>query len=138
MSELPIEPGKVQPSYSGFLILRINEIWGIWKEGDPEEALRLAVRLANTFLIRKIKGKLKADVETITKEMNSVYSLSGVDFYTTQLVQNRQASRIANRHIGPFLSKLSDLIDEWGYYELPSRRLKGKDFKDLENEEVEG
>ena len=131
----PIEPGKVQPTYSGFLILRINEIWGIWKEGDSEQALRLAIRLADTFLIRKIKKELKHDVETITKDMNEAYSLQGVDFFTTHLVRNREARRVATFYIGPFLSKLSDLIDEWGYYELPSRRLKASDFKELEKVE---
>jgi len=131
----PIEPGKVQPTYSGFLILRINEIWSIWKDGDAEQALRLAIRLANTFLIKKIKKELRHDVEVITKDMNEAYSLQGVNFFTTNLVRNRAGRRVASYYIGPFLSKLSDLIDEWGYYELPSRRLKASDFKELEKVE---
>lgn len=130
-----IEPGRVQPTYSGFLILRINEIWGIWRDGDPEQAIRLAIRLANTFLIRKIKKELEHDVEVITKDMNKAYRLESIDFFTTHLVRNREARKTATYYIGPFLSKMSDLIDEWGYYELPSRRLKASDFKELEKVE---
>lgn len=135
MSKEPIEPGRAQPTYSGFLILRINEIWGIWRDGDPEQALRLGIRLANTFLIRKIKKELKHDIEVITKDMNKAYGLQGVDFFTTHLVRNRQAQRVANHYIEPFLSKMSDLVDQWGFYELPSRRLKASDFKELEKDE---
>lgn len=131
----PIEPGKVQPTYSGFLILRINEIWSTWKEGNAEQALTLALGLANTFLIKKIKEELKHDVEVITKARNQAYRTLGVDWYTRQQNRNRAARRVANRYLVPFLSKMSDLIDQWGFYELPSRRLKAKDFKELEEHE---
>ena len=100
-----------------------------------EKAITLAVRLADTLTPKKIKDKLKHEVEVITKDMNKAYSLQGVDFFTTHQVRNRAARRVANHYIGPFLSKLSDLLDEWGYYEVPSRRLKPADFKGLEKNE---
>lgn len=131
----PIEPGKVQPTYSGFLILRINEIWSIWKDGDAEKALNLALGLANTFLIKKIKKELEHDVEVIRKDLNKAYGIQGVDWYSKQQNRNRAARRVANRYLVPFLSKMSDLIDQWGFYELPSRRLQAKDFKELTKDE---
>lgn len=133
-----VEPGRVMPTYSGFVILRVNEIWGIWKEGDPEQALKLAVRLANTFLPKKLKKRLRHDAEVIRKDINKAYSFRSVDFYQTEIGKNREVRRTAALHIGPFLDKLSDLLDEWGYYEMPSRRLKPSDFKELESEKVEG
>jgi len=134
MSE-PVEPGKIMPTYSGFVILRLNEIWSYLRNDDPEQALRLALFFADTLTPKKIKKKLKHDVEAIRKDVNRAYNLQGVDFFTTHLVRNREGRRVANHHIGPFLSKLSDLLDEWGYYELPSRRLKPSDFKGLEKNE---
>lgn len=130
-----IEPGKVQPTYSGFLIVRIHEIWGLWREGNSELALQLALRLANTFLLKKIKTELKDDVELITKALDKAYGKKSVDWYTSELTRNRHARRVANHYLGPFLAKMSDLIDEWGYYEIPSRRLKAKDFEELEKNE---
>jgi len=131
----PIEPGRAQPTYSGFVMRRIEEFWSVWRNGDPEEALRLAVRFANTLLIKKIKKELEHDVEVITKDLNKAYGTQGVDWYTRQQNRNRAAKRVANHYIIPFLSKMSDLIDQWGFYELPSRRLKPSDFKELEKDE---
>jgi len=98
--------------------------------------LRLAVRFANTLLIKKIKKELEHDVEVITKDLNKAYNTQGVDWYTRQQNRNREAKRVANHYIIPFLSKMSDLIDQWGFYELPSRRLQAKDFKELGEDEI--
>ena len=134
MSE-PVEPGKVMPTYSGFIILRLNEIWATLRADDPEGALRSALFFAENLTPKKIKKRLKHDVEAIRKDLNRARNLQGVDFFTTHLVRNREARKVANHHIGPFLSKLSDLLDEWGYYEVPSRRLKPTDFKEIEKNE---
>lgn len=134
MSE-PIEPGRIMPTYSGFVVLRINEIWAIWREGNPERALKLALRFADTLLIKKIKKALEPDVEFITKALNKANEVGGVDLMQRRRNRMLTAKRVASIHIGPFLSKLSDLLDEWGYYEAPSRRLKASDFKELEKVE---
>jgi len=134
MSE-PVEPGKIMPTYSGFVILRLNEIWSYLRNDDPEQALRLALFFADTLTPKKIKKRLKHEVEAIRKDVNRARNLQGVDFFTTHLVRNREARKVASFHIGPFLSKLSDLLDEWGYYEVPSRRLKPADFKEIEKNE---
>ena len=125
----------MQPTYAGFVILRLNEIWGIWAEGDSVKALLLTLRFAETLMIRKIKKKLRHDVEIIRKELKQAYGMQGTDFFTSQIIRNRNTQRVARRYIGPFLSELSDLLDEAGYYERASTRLKSDDFKKLgENE----
>jgi hypothetical protein len=131
----PVEPGKVMPTYSGFVILRLNEIWATWRADDPEGALKSALFFAENLTPKKIKKKLKHEVEVIKKDLNKAYRTQGVDFFTTHVARNRATRRVAIYYLGPFLSKLSDLLDEWGYYEVPSRRLKPSDFKGLEKHE---
>lgn len=111
------------------MVLRINEIWGIWGEGDDVKALILTLRFAETVMIRKVKKKLKHDAEIIREAMHKAGKTSAPDFYSTQMRRNRELRIVARRYIGPFLSKLSDLLDEAGYYEKTSTRLKSKDYK---------
>jgi hypothetical protein len=131
----PVEPGKVMPTYGGFVILRINEIWNTLAEGDSERALRKALFFAENLTPKKIKKKMKDHVEVIRKDLKKATSVAGPDWFTTHQRRNSAAERVASYHIGPFMSKLSDLLDEWGYYEVPSRRLKPADFKGLEKNE---
>ena len=131
-----IEPGKVQPTYSGFIIRRIEEFWEHWRNDDPVFALIQALRFADTLLLKKIKEKLKPDIASITAELLQAYRTPGVDWLARGNARNRAARKVAHRRLTPFLSKMSDLLDQWGYYELPSRRLKASDFKELEK--VEG
>ena len=135
ISEQPIEPGKVQPTYAGFVILRINEIWSIWAEGDDVKALVLALRFADTFMVRKIKKRLQDDVEIIRKDLNKAYSSHGTDFFTSQIIRNRNAKKVAARYLGSFLSELSDLLDASGFFEKATTRLKSSDFKKLGDNE---
>jgi len=125
----------VQPTYAGFVILRLNQIWGIWAEGDDVKALILTLRFAETLMIRKIKKKLQHNAEIIRKDLNKAYGSHGTNFFTTQIIQNRNTQKVARRYIGPFLSELSDLLDEAGYYEKATTRLKSSDFKKLGEDE---
>lgn len=132
----PIEAGRVQPTYAGFVILRLNEIWGVWAEGDSVKALTLALRFADTLTPRKIKKELQDDVKGIRLELNKVYKMKfGSDWYTQQLKRNEEVRKIADRYAGPFLSELSDYLDEAGYYERAATRLKTKDLREFEEEE---
>jgi len=76
-----IEPGKAQPNYSGFLTLRMNEIWEQWAHGNNEGALVLAIRLAETFVPKKFKKPLEKEVETITRALQKAQSVSDIDSY---------------------------------------------------------
>jgi len=67
--------------------------------------------------------------------LNKARKTASIDFYTTHLSRNRAMRKVASYYIGPFLSELSDLLDEAGYYEKATTRLKSSDFKKLgENE----
>jgi len=132
---MSIEPGKVQPTYGGLVILRLNEIWNLWAKDDSVGALILCLRFADTLMLKKIKKKLKHDVEVIRKDLAKVSGMKSIDFFTTHLVRNRAARRVAEYWLPKLFSKLSDCLDELGFYEVPSRRLKAKDFKELEKVE---
>lgn len=131
----PMQPSKVQPTYAGFVILRLNQIWGVWAEGNYEQALRLSLRFADALTPRKIKERLQDDVKVIRKKLNEAYSLSANNFFGTQLRRNREARKVAFRYCGPFISKLSDLLDEAGYYEKTLTRLQSSDFAKLGEKE---
>ena len=132
----PIEPGRVQPTYAGFVILRLNEIWGVWAEGDVVKALILALRFADALTPRKIKKELQDDVKGIREELDKAYNMKfNADFFTQQQMRNKEIEKVARRYAGPFLSELSDLLDEAGYYERVATRLKTSDLNKLEEEE---
>jgi len=81
MSE-PVQPGKIMPTYSGFVIMRINEIWGYLRNDNPEQALRLTLFFSDNLTPRKTKKKMKPITEPIKKELNAAYRTQGVDFFT--------------------------------------------------------
>ena len=95
------------------------------------KALVLALRFANVLTPRKIKKRLQHDVEVIREAINKAAKTTAPDFFSTQLHRNRELRRVANHYISPFLGELSDLLDEAGYYERDSTRLKSSDFKKL-------
>ena len=132
---MELELGKAQPTYGGLLILRLNEIWKLWSQNDPEGALILCLRLADTLMLRKIKKKLKKMVAVIRVDLAKAYGVGGVDWYQTQKNRNRLARKVAEYWLPKLYGELSDYLDEWGFYEIPSRRLKAKDFKELEKVE---
>jgi len=109
-----IDPDKVMPTYSGFLIKRLNEIWEAWDEGDPEFALRRSCRLT-LFLPTKLKTELKSDLLKITQAMNTAYNLQGSDFFLTHLRRNRKGREVATILLPNFIDYIMDLLDQWGY-----------------------
>jgi len=109
-----IEPDKVMPTYSGFLIMRLGEIWKAWDDGDPEFSLRRACRLT-LFLPDKLKEELRNDLVKITQAMNQAYNLSGSDFFLTHLRRNRKGREIATILLPNFIDFLMSLLDQWGY-----------------------
>lgn len=115
--------------------MRLNEIWGILAEGDSVKALNLTLGFADMLTPRKIKKRLQHDVTVIREAMNKALQTSAPDFFSTQLHRNRELQKVARHYLGPFLSKVSDLLDEAGYYERDSTRLKSSDFKKLGEDE---
>lgn len=124
--EEELSPGEMLRNYAGLVTNRLYKILEAWDAGDLEEALARAIRTVY-ILTRDMKAKLALDVEAITEEMNATYEIQSFDFYTTQLRQNKAARRVARKWLGPFVSKLTDLCDEKGYFEQkpPTPRAKG-------------
>lgn len=118
----PKEVRGVVPTYIGFLMGRIVQIWTAWDEDDVELALRRACRLYY-FTVDQLKEKLKPDVESITKEMNHAYGLSGPDFFTTHLRRNRTARQIAIKRLPGLMDKIISLFDQRDYLEQHKRAI---------------
>ena len=106
----------VVPTYIGFLMGRIVQIWTAWDEDDLELALRRACRLYY-FTVDQLKKELKPDVQSITKEMNHAYGLNGADFFTTHLIRNREARQIAIKRLPALMDKIISLFDQRDYLE---------------------
>ena len=100
-------------------------------EGDSLKALILTLRFADMLTPRKIKKRLQDDVKIIREDMNKANRTTASNFFSTKVHQNRELRRVSDHYIYPFLSKLSDLLDEAGYYEKGTTRLKSSDFKKL-------
>lgn len=118
----------VVPTYIGFLMGRITEIWTVWDQGDVELALRRACRLYY-FMVDKLKKELGHDVERIMKEMNQAYAVEGTDFFGTQLKRNRMARQIAAKNLPVLMDKIISLFDDRDYLEQHKRAvLTGKEL----------
>jgi len=109
-----IEPDKVMPTYSGFLIMRLSEIWKAWDEGDPEFALDRACRFV-LWLPDKLKEILREDLGKITEARKKAYGLSGSDFFLTHLKRNRKGREVAIILLPRFIDSIMSLLDKWGY-----------------------
>jgi len=125
-----VEPQQIMPTYSGFLIDKLNKISEAWDEGDMELALRRAMRLVY-FLPTDLKKVLLPKVSVIRKQMNHAYALHGSDFFTTQIIRNRAARQITLRELPPFIDQVVELLDQRGYLEKSSHYLKAEDFKEF-------
>ncbi len=123
MPEEELTPAEAKGYYAGFLIDKLNKIYDAWDQGDPELALRRSLRLT-LALPRKLKEKIREDVHTIKKDMESVYRLQGSDFYTTELRRNKRSVEVASHYLAGFVDKLTDLLDEGGYFEIPGVKPK--------------
>jgi len=110
----------VAPTYIGLLMGILTQIWTAWDEDDLELALRRACRLYY-FTVDKLKVELSPDVESITKEMNHAYGLTGPDFFTTHLRRNRVARQIAAKNLPVLVDKIISLFDSRDYLELHKR-----------------
>lgn len=114
--EIGKEVKAVLPTFIGFVMRILNEIWQDWSDDKPVSALSKAVRFV-LFLPEDLKKDLRGPATKITKEINQAYKLEGVDFYTTQLVRNREARRIAYLRLPGFIDQLTGLLDKRGYLE---------------------
>jgi hypothetical protein len=111
--------GVMKP-YVVFLMDKVNRVYNAWDEHplEPRIPLEEALRLVN-FLPRSLKKLLKKDAEEIRKELDRCYRLQGTDLFTTQLLRNRVANQVASRRLQPFVDKMTDWLDERGYFERP-------------------
>ena len=129
-----VEPQQIMPTYSGFLIDKLNKISETWDNGDQEHALHRTCRLVY-FLPTDLKKVLFPKMAIINDKMNKACSLGGMDSFTTQRKRNNAMEKIAVKELPSFLDQLVQLLDQRGYLEKAGRRLKSDDFKKLgENE----
>ncbi len=134
LSDRGLDPSRFQPTYSGFLIDKLNKIYEAWDQGQQEIALARALRLC-VFLPQELKKKLDPKKEKITAAINAIYKINDATWFSTRLARNKAARRVANLYLEPFVDEMVDWLDKRGFLEVPSLRLKAADFKGLEKDE---
>jgi hypothetical protein len=122
MSEPRLDLAKIHPTYSGFLIDKVNKIYDAWDKGLLETALNRAMRLCY-FLPKELKDKMRDDKNKIIEEFNKAYRVSGVDWYTRQQNRNRAARRVAHHYLPSFVDEMMNWLDERGYLEEKRRKI---------------
>jgi len=122
VSDKGLDPAKIQPTYSGFLIDKVNKIYESWDNGNQERSLRRALRLVY-FLPKELKDKMRDDKNKIIEEFNKAYRVSGVDWYTRQQNRNRAARRVAQDYLPSFVDEMMNWLDERGYLEEKRRKI---------------
>ena len=123
---------KVMPRYDSLIFGILIKIYEAWDEGNLQHALRRACMMV-TFLTRDMKKKLKDHREQILEEMAKAQGVKGYDFHNEQINRNRNARRVAMIYLEPFVDKITDLLDEAGYFALFRNYLR--DFGTLEEKE---
>lgn len=122
MSDQGLNSAKIMPTYSGFLIDKVNKIYEAWDKNQLETALGRAIRLVY-FLPKELKDKMRDDKNKIIEEFNKAYRVSGVDWYTRQQNRNRAARRVAQYYLPSFVDEMMNWLDERGYLEEKRRKI---------------
>ncbi len=90
MSDKGLDSAKIMPTYSGFLIDKVNKIYEAWDRNQLETALGRAIRLVY-FLPKELKDKMRDDknkksLRNLTKPIGSLV-LIGIHGNRTVTVQ---------------------------------------------------
>lgn len=114
MGDKEIDPTKYMSPYSGFLNDKLNKIYDAWDQGDEVRALDRAQKLYH-FLQRDMKKALSPKMAVINEKLNKAASVTGVDWFTGNLNQNKQLRRVAIRFLPAFVDELVGLLDDKGF-----------------------
>jgi len=131
-----VDKTQLERPYTFLLFKSLMGIQGAWNEGDYLYALSQACKLV-TFLPNDIKDVLWSDKEVIQKDITSAYRSAASNFYSTQLVRNRKAKRVAMKYLEPFLDKMIRLLDSKGWLERGALRPRYPGTKKLSVETIE-
>jgi len=107
---------QFQFKYENFLWLEIHDIRQVEKEGDYPEALRLLLSLFS-YLPDSVKTQFRDRVKKEYEEVRKVLSVGGTDFYTTQVIQNRELRTYAHKVFPPLMDAFSTELWRLGYME---------------------
>jgi len=118
-----LDPAEGKPNYTSFLIDKLNKIYDAWDDNRPEHALGRAIKLW-FFLPIELKDKMEDDKNKITKDINAAYRINSVDFFTSHLVRNREARKLAVRYLPIFLDQMMRWLDQRGYLEDRKRKVR--------------
>lgn len=107
--------------YTAFLFKSVWLIFEAWDSNEYRLALSRACKLV-VFLPNDIKEVLWPKKEEIQSELRKAYRKAGVDFFTTQVIRNRNARAVAFHYLEPFVDEMVRLLDEKGWLERGALR----------------
>ena len=136
MATSSVDKTELERPYTFLLFKSLMGIQTAWNERDYLYALSQACKLV-TFLPNDIKDVLWNDKEVIQKNITSAYRSTASNFYSTQLVRNRNAKKVAMKYLEPFLDKMIRLLDSKGWLERGALRPRYPGTKKLSVETIE-
>jgi len=116
-----VDQTQAERPYVFFLFKGIMGIYEAWNEGNYENAINQSLRLT-VFLPTDIKEALKSEKEEIRCELAKAYRARGHDFFTTQVIRNREARRVSAYYLEAFVDKMVRLLDEKQWLERGALR----------------
>ena len=100
--------------------------------GDPAGALKYALGLVD-YLADEIKQKFRDKAKKIKAHMQQIEAgTQGPYAFNRSLNRNRALQSYAFKMLPTFIDELSTMLDQRGYMEKKSMRLKRADFRKLE------
>ena len=136
MATSNVDKSQLERPYVFFLFKALSNIYQVWIEGDELYALSQACKLV-IFLPNDVKETLWHDKEAIQKDMRIARGKTATNFYTTNIVRNRNAKEVATKYLEAFMDKIVRLLDEKGWLERGAMRPRYPGAKKLSVETIE-
>jgi len=136
MQKAPLDQSQLERPYTFFLFKSIAGIHESWINGDVRLALSEACKLV-VFLPNDIKKALWSDRKQILHDLRWASGRTGSNFFTTQVVRNQQAKKVAYHYIEPFMDKMMRLLDAKGWLERGAMKPRYPTAKKLSVETIE-
>lgn len=130
METTSVNKTQLERPYTAFLFKSLWLIFEAWDQDQYRLALSRACKLV-VFLPSDIKEVLWPQKEKIQNAIRKASRTQSVDFFTTHLVKNRAALRVAGYYLEPFVDEMVRLLDEKGWLERGALRPRFQDKRKL-------
>lgn len=126
----------IEYTYLHFVWKALSQIWELDVAGDYLGGVEVATKLIS-YLPRGLQKQFSEKAEEIHSQLEVAKKrVVHSDIFVTQVSRNRYLQNVAKPLLKQFVRELAIALDKRNVYmEKQSLRLKGSDFKELEQDE---